>query len=554
MTLAVSVASMRHATLLFAIALFACGKSNGTSSDGGAGDGGSCASSVSAAPGLVVTDRGPVQGTTSNGTWAYFAIPFAAPPLGALRWQPPAPPACWSAPLAATTFASGCLQLAATDATKVVGAEDCLTLNVWAPASATPASALPVLFFVHGGGNVQGSAGEERNGVFLYDGSLLAAATNSVVVTANYRLGPMGWLAHASFADAHGSAGNYGTLDQLAALAFVQRNIAAFGGDPARVLLFGESAGAVDVCALVASPLAKGLFGAALMESGGCTASTSAAARTFAGGFAQKVGCTTGDVAACLRALDASTLELAFPESANVAGAMQSDFQPNADGSVLADLPMSVLLQGAHNHVPFIVGSNANETGQAVVAAFPAGMTMAQYQAAVLGYAGGNQALANAALAEYPPADYGNDARAAYIALTSDSKFICTARYVARSVAAHQSEPVRRYFYTHHLDGTPLGATVAAAGAWHGQELLPLFRHLAIAGYTPSAGELALSDAMDGYWSRFAAAGDPNGAGAATWPLYDATTDAVLLLDDAPQSSAGVRTAQCDFWDQTFGR
>jgi len=550
---------MRAALFVVAVvlAVVGCGKSNGGSPDGGGGgDGGdgACASSVTAAPGLVVTDRGPVQGATSNGTWAYFAIPYAAPPVGALRWQAPQPPACWSAPLAATTFGSACLQLDAADATKVIGAEDCLTLNVWAPSSATPSSALPVLFFVHGGGNVQGSASETRNGVALYDASLLAAATNSVVVTINYRLGPTGWLAHASFADAHGSSGNYGTLDQIAALGFVQRNIAAFGGDPARVLLFGESAGAVNVCALLTSPLAKGLFASALMESGGCTATPSATARSFADGFAQKVGCTSGDVAACLRAVDATTIELAFPETANVAGAAQSDFEPNVDGTVLADMPMNVLLAGQHNHVPFVVGSNANETGQAIVAQFPAGMTMTQYQAAVLGYAGGNQTLANAAMAEYPLADYGNDPRAAFIALTSDSKFICTARYVARAAAAHQSEPVRRYFYTHHLDGKPIGAAVMAAGAWHGQELLPLFRHMAIAGYTPSAGEAALSDAMDGYWSRLAATGDPNGGAGATWPLYDASTDAVMLLDDASMAGAGVRTAQCDFWDQTFGR
>ncbi len=547
---------MRILGLAFAIfALAACSKSNDSGSgDGGAGgDGGGCASTVSAAPGLVVTDRGAVQGTTSNGTWAYFAIPYAAPPVGDLRWQPPADPACWSAPIAATTFGAECLQLDS-DGTTVIGAEDCLTMNVWAPSSATPSSALPVLFFIHGGGNVQGSAAESRSGVYLYDGSLLAAQTGSVVVTFNYRLGPMGWLASSSFADAEGSTGNYGTRDQLAALAFVQRNIAAFGGDPTRVLLFGESAGAVNVCAILASPLAKGLFAGALMESGGCTAKTSATAQSFADMFAQKVGCTTGDIAGCLRALDASTVELAVPETADVAGSTQGDFQPNADGVVLTDIPMNVLLAGQHNHVPFIVGSNANETGQAIVAAYPTGMTMAQYDAAVLAYASGVQSLATAAEAQYPLADYGNDPRAAYIAVTSDSKFICTARYVARTAAAQQSEPVRRYYYTHHLDGTPVGAVIAAEGAWHGQELLPLFRHMSIAGYTPSAGEGALSDAMDGYWSRFGATGDPDGAGAVAWPLYDPTADTVLQLDDTSVAASGIRSAQCDFWDQTFGR
>jgi len=496
-----------------------------------------------------------LQGTASNGTWAYFAIPYAAPPVAALRWQPPVEPACWSAPLAATTFGAMCLQLDNSDPTKVIGAEDCLTLNVWAPTSATPASKLPVLFFVHGGGNVQGSASEQRNGTSLYDGALLAAQTGSVVVTINYRLGPMGWLAHPAFAQPGAQAsGNWGTRDQLAALRFVQRNVAAFGGDAARVLLFGESAGAVNVCALVSSPLAKGLFAAALMESGGCTAQARSTAQSFADTFAQKVGCSSGDVGACLRALDAATVELAFPETAQIAKPTPGDFGPNADGEVLADIPESVIARGSHNHVPFIVGSNANETGQAIVAQFPSGMTMAQYQAALLGYAAGNQTLADAVAAQYPPADYGNDARAAYIALTSDAKFICTARYIARTIVAQQREPVRRYQYTHHLDGSPLGPAARAAGAFHGQELLPLFRHLNVSGYTPSAGEQQLADAMGGYWSRFAAAQDPNGNGAPDWPLYDAAGDAVLLLDEMPQAGAGGRGPQCDFWDRTLGR
>ena len=143
---------------------------------------------------------------------------------------------------------------------------------------------------------------------------------------------------------------------------------------------------------------------------------------------------------------------------------------------MLTDKPMSVLLAGAHNHVPFIVGSNANETGQAIVAAFPTGMTTAQYQAAVRSLRRRQSDVRRHIVAEYPIGDYGNNPRAAYIAVTSDSKFICTARYVARTAAAQQSEPVRRYYYTHHLDGKPIGAAADAAGAWHGQELLPLFR------------------------------------------------------------------------------
>src|SRR4051812_15983551 len=347
-----------------------CSTSSAGNGDGGV-DGGGCSSSVTPGAGLVVTAFGPVQGTSENDTWAYRGIPFAAPPVGALRWQPPAAPSCWTAPLAASAFGNACVQLDGSGV--VVGNEDCLTLNVWAPSSATPASALPVLFFVHGGGNTQGGSGEERNGVFLYDGSLLAARTNSIVVTFNYRLGPMGWLAHSALAaeSAMHVAGNYGTLDQIAALRFVAGSIAAFGGDPARVLLFGESAGAQDTCTLLTSPLAKGLFAAALMESGGCVATPAAAASSFADTLAQKAGCTAGDVAACLRALDAATVEQLIPESADVAGAGVGDYQPSIDGYVIPDNPQTRLAAGQHNHVPFVVGSNANETGQVIVAQYP---------------------------------------------------------------------------------------------------------------------------------------------------------------------------------------
>jgi para-nitrobenzyl esterase len=531
--------------------------------DAAAGDGGpdaaGCGPPVSPAPGLVVTDRGPVQGARADasGAWTYLGVPYAAPPVGALRWKAPAPHACWSSPLSATAYGSACLQLAPASTTSVVGAEDCLTANVFAPASATAASGLPVLFFVHGGGNVQGSSADKTaTGVALYDGALLAAQAGVVVVTFNYRLGPMGFLAHAAFAAEapdHGS-GNYGLRDQITALDWVQRNIAAFGGDPRRVLLFGESAGAVDVCALVASPLAKGLFSAALMESGGCVAAGAAAAQSFAGTFAAKVGCTGGDVAACLRGVDATTLELAFPEPASVSAPKQGDFQPNVDGVTLLDTPHKVIATGAHNHVPFVVGGNANETGQAIVAQYPAGMTAQQYDDAVLAYAGGNATVASAVQAMYPPSDYGGDPRAAFIALTTDSKFVCTVRYDARAAAASQSEPVRRYFFTHVVDGTPALPAVTAAGAFHGLELLYVFRHIAPAGYTPSAGEQSLTDAIDGYWSRLAETGDPNGGGAPTWPPYDASTDPAIVLDDVVTTTSGIRSKYCDYWDTLFGR
>jgi para-nitrobenzyl esterase len=491
---------------------------------------------------VVLTERGPVGGVQAGATWAYRGIPYAAPPVGDLRFRPPADHACWKDTLPAHDYGAKCLQLDANDA--VVGSEDCLTVNVWAPASATPAAPKPVLFFIHGGGNVQGSASEEVvPGTYTYDGQALAEARGVVVVTIQYRVQAAGWLTLPELAaeSAHQASGNYGTLDQIFALGWVQRNIQAFGGDPAHVLLFGESAGAEDTCAVLSSPLAKGLFSAALMESGGCGAMTRAQAEAFGATVAQAAGCQgNADVPACLRALSPEALVKAVPASPDIAG-KQPSYQPHVDGWALPLVPLDALSAGSHNHVPFVVGSNRDETGKSVGA-----LTDASYQAAVLKLAGGIQAIADQILAEYPISAYASP-RAAYVALTSDAKFICSARTIARAAVKGQTEPVYRYFFTHTLENG--SASSKAFGAFHGEELLFVFAKLSAGGYQASAGETGLSQAMGGYWSRLAAGGDPNGEGAVAWPRYDAPKDSYLGLDDTIAAGEGVRTAQCDFWD-----
>jgi para-nitrobenzyl esterase len=552
---------VRTTTVCLAL-LGACGGSNGAlaGSDGGAeaaGDdtgspeGGACGSSVTSTAGVVVTDTGPVQGTQESGTWAYLGVPYAAAPVGPLRWAATQAHDCWSTMLPATSFGPICLQVDSTDPTKVLGQEDCLTANVWVPASAAPASKLPVLFFIHGGGNVQGSSADTAaGGEHIYDGAALAAKENAVVVTFNYRLGALGFLAHPSFG-AH--PGNYGTLDQIFALGWVQRNVAAFGGDPGRVLVFGQSAGAEDVCNMVASPLAKGLFSAALMESGGCTARALATAESFAQNWAQKAGCGgAADAAACMRALDGNAATLVMPEPASVAGGKQGDYEPDVDGVALTGPSDQVIASGAHNHVPFVIGSNSDETSRELAMAYPSGMTEAQYEAAVLAYAGGSQTLASQILATYPAASYASPLEA-YIQVTTDAKFTCGARYAARTAAKGQSDaPVWRYFYTHHLDDG--AATVKALGAWHGQELTMVFRLLTVAGYVPSAGEQSLSDAIDAAWAGMAAGGAPDANASVAWPRYDAATDPYVQLDDTIATGTGVRTSLCDFWDKVLGR
>ena len=547
---------MRIATALLAL-MVGCGGASGTSpgtgdggnaggDDGGAQEGAACTTGVQPSAGVVVTDRGPVQGTQSNGTWAYQGIPYAAPPVGPLRWAATEAHACWAAPLAATSFGAMCLQVDSTDTTKVLGQEDCLTANVWVPSGAAPASPLPVLVFIHGGGNVQGSSADtDTAGDFIYDGALLAAKEDAVVVTFNYRLGALGFLAHPAFG---ANPGNYGTLDQIFLLGWVQRNAAAFGGDPARVLVFGQSAGAEDVCNLVASPLAKGLFSAALMESGGCTARPLSDVETFAHTWAQKASCdSAADPAACMRALDGNSVTLVMPEPASIAG-KQGDYEPDVDGIALAAPTDQVIASGAHNHVPFVIGSNSDETSLELAQANPMGMTEAQYEAAVLAYASNDQTLASQILAKYPASSYASPLEA-YVQVTTDAKFTDGARYAARVAVMGQSdEPVWRYFYTHHLDGGT--AAEKALGAWHGQELAMVFRDLGADGYVPSAGEQMLADFVGGAWTGLAASGSPG----TTWPAYVASTDPYLQLDDTVQAGMGVRTALCDFWDGVLGR
>lgn len=485
---------------------------------------------------VALTTEGAYRGTYDESAIAFKGVRYAAPPVGPLRWRLPVGPEPFPGVQAATAAGSTCLQFQDSGAGPLEGTEDCLFLNVWRPA-APAASPAPVLFFIHGGGNVQGSGSE-----FVYDGAHLASRQGVVVVTLNYRLGALGFLAQ-PFLDAESPrrvSGNYGILDQIAALGWVRRNAAAFGADPARILIFGESAGAVDVCTLVASPLARGLFASALMQSGGCGQETLAKVEVFGNTIVQAAGCgAAADPGACMRGLPASAVVSAVPGLANVVSSSGQLYGPNVDGWLLRESPMAALTNGTHNHVPFAVGANADETS----AYAPTLVSDAQYQAAVVAQFGA--LLGALVLNRYPASAYPTPTKA-YVAVTTDSRFVCPSRRIARAARASQAENVFRYFFTHALDS---GAK-RTLGAYHGLELPFVFRSLTdVPGFVPSPLELSLADAMGGYWSRIAAAGDPNGAGAPSWPRYEVASDPVIQLDDVVTSGAGVRTANCDFWD-----
>jgi para-nitrobenzyl esterase len=521
------------------LVLAGCGGGGGSGGDGGS----TTPTPPTTTPGLAKTSCGDYQGGDRGNSWSFLGIRFASPPTGSRRWRSPEPPACASATTIANAYAPVCPQLDRTTGVPK-GDEDCLSVNVFTPKSALASGPAPVMVFIHGGGNVIGSAREEVEvGRLLYDGSSLADTTGNVVVTLQYRLGPLGWLVHPGLDTEAPDArsGNYGLEDLIAALKWVQRDISAFGGNKDRVMIFGESAGGLNVCALLASPGAAGLFKAALIESGGCVADTRTKALATGATLAENTGCSTAaDAVACLRAKTPAELLAALPPVVSIFGA-QAPYQPNVDGTLLPATPIEVIRTGKQNRVPTVIGSNADETGQEI----PLTFTDIQYQAFLASTFQTPDVRAQVANI-YSAANFGS-ARKAYVALTSDLKFICPSRTIARTLAGAQSEPVYRYFFTE----VPDAPTSGAYGAFHGLELLFVFGVLDVRGYVPTAAEKALSAAMQRYWGSLAANGVPIAAGAPTWTPYDAGRDNHLVLDSAALAIAdGVNTARCDFWGQ----
>jgi len=479
----------------------------------------------------VRTDSGCVRGTREDRLAVFRGIPYAAAPIGDQRWRAPAPAATWSGIREATAFGKACPQLE-TSGGKLETAEDCLTLNIWAPSE--PAAKLPVMVWIHGGGLVQGGSA-----LPFYDGARLAA-DGVVVVTFNYRLGALGFLAHPALSaeDPNHVSGNFGLLDQLAALRWVKTNIGAFGGDANNVMIFGESAGGESVCALMASPLASGLFSRAAIESASCVG-YGQALRALAqshGKFesrlaqgeriAKLLGCTT---AACLRGKSVEAIVNASPAALGFLGKGEK-YGLAVDGYALTEAPAAAMAAGKLANVPLIVGTTADEA-----TLFTSKLTIrpGMYFAIVARIFKG---AAPRVLAEYSPRTFGS-AQAAFDALVTDLVFTCPARRVARAM---HGQPVYRYLFSH------VTAKNAAAnkGATHGSEIPFVFGTQS----SPTAEERTLATTMVGYWTHFARTGDPNVAGAPAWPAYDAK-DSYIELATPIRAGAGVRTKRCDLLD-----
>lgn len=444
----------------------------------------------------VIIASGALEGTvdSASGVLVFRGIPYAAPPVGALRWQPPRPAPRWSGTRPARQLGHNCMQgqpYSDIDPYAAGVSEDCLYLNIWTTSLGRAAPARPVMVWIHGGGFFAGFGGEER-----HNGARLAEK-GAVVVTLNYRLGPFGFLTHPAFAgeSPHHSAGDYGLLDQIAALQWVRRNIARFGGDPTRVTIFGESAGGMSVGSLIASPLAKGLFARAILESGtGVGIGIARRDTALAGGvaFAESLGVHGSNAAAArqLRAVSADTI-LAVAQRIGRGGPR---FWPVVDRWVLPHPVDSALLRGTANRVPVIAGSNRDE---------------------------------------------GDDWMGA------------PTRAFARLVSA-SGVPTYVYMFSRVGDDS----VNRQRGAYHSAEITFVFGRphpiLESAGTTPYDSTLA--DAMSDYWVAFATTGDPNGAPAAGklphWPRYARGADSLLELGPEIAVRTGVKRAIYDSLDQ----
>lgn len=459
----------------------------------------------------IETTEGVLAGETVDEELVVFrGVPFAAPPVGDLRWRPPVPHPPWAGVRDALTSGTACWQERTPEdwvysrGLDLEVSEDCLYLNVWSPIDTTEARAVMVWF--HGGGNTTGH-GSSR----IFDGANLARL-GVVVVTANYRMGPFGFFAHPDLVDEseHASAGNYGLLDQIAVLEWVQRNIASFGGDPDRVTIFGQSAGAFDVCALMASKLATGLMHGVIAQSGTCLG----------------VQETLAEASAKATAITDLSIDDLRARSSDEIGELFADYQGSiiVDGWVLEDRPTELFTAGDFNHVPLMLGALADEMK---------GLNPQTPETSMVEFEGQLERIFGTET-ESAKAVYG-DALAASTAdatqaIGGDRIFVAPARRLARLTRGHgvptylyhfdQDVPVFRLY----LHDRPLfdGKTAPRShGAYHSGELAYVFSNLALMGVDWNHADRAIGRAMSRFWTSFAKTGDPNTAGQALWPAFD---------------------------------
>jgi para-nitrobenzyl esterase len=476
----------------------------------------------------VRVESGEIEGVAQEGVTAYLGVPFAAPPIGELRWREPRPPAAWQGTRSATSFAPACMQTGVSMPGEKPPAtsEDCLYLNVWTPAKAAK-ERLPVIVWIHGGGYVNGSASMP-----LYWGDRLSQR-GVIVVTIAYRLGPLGFLAHPELTaeSARKSSGNYGLLDQIAALEWVRSNIAAFGGDPSRVTIAGQSSGAMSVSMLMASPRARGLFHRAIGQSGGLFEPLQIApsylltnAERDGKAYASSVG---ADSIATLRKLPAVDLL-----GGKAGGVSHPVIEPHA----LPVAPYDAFSSRSHNDVPLLVGFNAEEARALVNVE---GVKAATFAADIERRFG---ALPAPLMDAYPHATDAQ-ARQARLDLERDLRFGWDMWAWARLQVQSGRSPVHFYYFKQQPP-FPEGSIHEAWGASHFAELWYMFDHLNQEhAWRWSAADRQLAKTMADYWTNFAKHGDPNGKGLPPWPPYNGDNRVLhlsetIVLDGLPNTDS----------------
>lgn len=501
---------------------------------------------------IVNTQFGQVQGHLNGNTYQFLGIPFAKPPVDSLRWKAPQSPNIWPGILATTKFAPVCPQKNYTqfDTTYTLeGNEDCLYLNVWTPQ--TDSGNRPVMVFIHGGGNQQGSASQITSGTELYNGKNLAERGDVVVVTIQYRLGPLGFLVHPGLEveNTNGVSGNYAVLDQILALKWVQNNISNFGGDPSRVMIFGESAGGVNVGNLLTTPLASGLFQRACIQSAipviDSYNDSKQKGMTYVDSFT--ISGTDVQKIAYMRTLPSDSL-LHFESSAIVGGVVQTKWRPVVDDEVFHNYPLSIFQSGNYNKVPLIIGSNADEMSLSVP------QTILPYMVTALINSMIPPAYRAQALALYPPGSNATEARTSYVGILTDAQFTTTTRRAAQCISLNQTETVWRYFFTYKHTIPQL----AALGSYHGMELFYVFNNWENTnlgrGILFKPEDDSVQKNMLSYWVNFAKTGDPNSNGLEPWNPYQSSTDCYLEINATPDGKqCGLRTSKSNLWDAIIG-
>jgi para-nitrobenzyl esterase len=502
----------------------------------------------------IMTDKGIVVGRQSTAV-SFLGIPYAAPPVGKLRWSAPQPASAWAVPRDASRIGNVCpqvvLALFAVPGQKpgeVEGKEDCLYLNVYKPAKARSDSRLPVMVWIHGGAFTIGSGS-------AFDGNVLAEKYGLVVVTMNYRLGALGFLALAEL-DGGGKgegSGNYGLLDQQAALRWIKTNIDAFGGDAQNVTIAGESAGGMSVCAQLASPRAAGLFNKAIIQSGLCespgNAVTLGEAESRNVGYAKKLGCSPTDVDCLRRVEPAKLLTTKVPGRRPVSNLVWS---PVYESGVLPLKLQTAFSQGKFNRVPVLAGTNHDEGRLFVSVVSPHGKPVTALQ-----YWGGTGLLVGVTntrkvLLQYPFRTYGTPALA-FATMFTDGVFSCPAERIDRALSKYVPVYAFEFNDPHAATSLKAPADLPGLGSFHSSSLVYAFQ-TAIPGIAVpsmfSAAQRRLSDEFSGAWAAFVATGNPRAAGAPGWPTFGSSSGGIeeFNLTGMQENPAYSMQHKCALW------